>query len=167
KNADGRCDIYALGATFYHLLTGEVPFPGVNHLEIVDKKKLGVFTPAGSLCADVPAVLDEILAKMLACEPRDRYQTASELIVDLERSNLAAQVPSFVDRDLAMQDPLVRQRLTSPTQPTCPDLQMPQPLDPEQSQIWYLRYPDRRGQMCKVKGTLGDIVKRLDDGSIP
>src|SRR5260370_17533037 len=97
----------------------------MNHLEIVDKKKLGVFPPAGSLCAAVPSLLDDILEKMLAREPRERYQTASELIVDLERSNLAAQVPSFVDRDLAMQDPLVRQRLPSPPHPTCPPLQLP------------------------------------------
>jgi serine/threonine-protein kinase len=166
KYADGRSDIYALGATFYHLITGDVPFSGVNHLEIVDKKKIGDFIPASSLCADVSPILDEILERMLAREPRDRYQTASELIVDLERTHLAAEVPSFVDRDLAMQDPLVRQRLTSAAQATCPDLQMDRPVG-ERGQIWYIRYSDRHGRPCKVKGILRDLLKRIEEGKIP
>src|SRR6185312_13298775 len=122
KYADGRSDIYALGATLYHLVAGEVPFPGVNHLEILDKKNLGFFAPASSLNPDVPAALDAILERMLARDPQERYQTASELIVDLERSELAARVPSFVDAELALQDPLVRERLATAAQPTAMDL---------------------------------------------
>ena len=172
RSADGRSDIYALGATLYHLLTGEVPFPGASHLEIVEKKHLGTFEPASRLNAEVPAVLDRILERMLARDPVDRYQTASELIVDLERANLAAPVLSFVDEDLALRDPLVRARLTAPAQPTSPDLRghvpevkaKPRAGDPD---IWYLKYRDRRGQWCKAKATTQQVVHRLRDGRLP
>src|SRR5207244_2042670 len=114
--------------------------------------------------------LDQILAKMLAREPRDRYQTASELIVDLERAELGAAVPSFIDPDRALQDPLVRQRLTAPAQPTIAEMNVPDndradggAADPE---LWYLRYRDRHGRWCKAKATVTQIVERLKGGKL-
>src|SRR5207253_5449817 len=98
----------------------------------------------------------------------ERYQTASELIVDLERAELGAAVPSFIDPDRALQDPLVRQRLTAPAQPTIADMNVPDngrggAADPE---LWYLRYRDRHGRWCKAKATVTQIVERLQGGKL-
>ena len=101
RSADNRSDIYALGATLYHLVVGAAPFPGDSHLDVVEKKRLGDFPPAGSISPEAPAALDAILARMMARQPRDRYQTASELIVDLERSRLSSPLPTFADPELA------------------------------------------------------------------
>lgn len=161
KRADARSDIYALGATLYHLVSGEVPFPGVNALEIMDKKQAGDFAPAKSHNAGVPEELDRILLKMLARDPQDRYQTASELIVDLERADLAAAVPSFIDPLDAYSDPLVRERLTAPAQATQLDLRDGIPAD-----FWFVVYRDLQGSLCKAKMTGSLLRRRLRTGRL-
>ena len=168
QKADSRSDIYALGATFYHLLTGEVPFPGANHLEVVEKKQSGDFIPASLVHADVPSALDPILDKMLARNPRDRYQTASELIVDLERSGLAAPLPSFADSDLALQDPWIRARMVSTAQPTRAETEAPGDTPPiVNGDHWQVRYRNREGQWRQVRATTAQLADRVRAGRIP
>ena len=161
KRADARSDIYALGATLYHLIAGEVPFPGVNSLEVMDKKQAGAFLAARVHNPSVPEELDRILAKMLARDPQDRYQTASELIVDLDRSGLAAEVPSFIDPLDAYSDPLVRERLTAPAQATQLDVRGGAPGD-----FWFLLYRDIRGNLCKAKISDALLRRRLRAGRL-
>ncbi|HZY91012.1 MAG TPA: serine/threonine-protein kinase [Gemmataceae bacterium] len=170
KHADGRSDIYALGATLYHLVTGHVPFPGENHLEVVEKKDFGEFAPASALNPAVPPALDAILGRMLARQPRDRYQTASELIIDLERSRLAAALPSFADPDQARQDPWVQACLASSAEPTRLDPELPPGPAVTLAgadDVWQLRFRNRTGRTVKAELTTRQILQRLRAGRMP
>jgi serine/threonine-protein kinase len=96
---DGRSDIFALGATLYHLLSGEVPFQGSTHEEIIRGKQHNSFVPLRQLNPDVPELLERIIAATLARDPRARYQEAGRLADDLEATGLAAPIADFVTAD--------------------------------------------------------------------
>ena len=81
---DIRSDIYSLGATFYHLLTGVPPFEGPNPAVTMVKHLNEPPLPPRKLRAELSPMVEKIVLKMLAKDPRDRYQTPSALLRDLD-----------------------------------------------------------------------------------
>ena len=78
--ADHRAeDIYNLGATLYHLLTGQPPFTGTTAAKMI-AHHLSAVPPAHDLCPEVPEALSAIVETMLAKDPADRFQTAAEVV---------------------------------------------------------------------------------------
>jgi serine/threonine-protein kinase len=76
---DARSDIYSLGSTFYYLLTGKSPFPGTAAEKMAARQVRGVPKPS-SVQPDVPRELDEIVQKMTAKDPHERYQSANDVV---------------------------------------------------------------------------------------
>jgi serine/threonine protein kinase len=80
---DHRSDIYALGASFYHLLTGRIPFEGATRMEVILKHAKEPLVPPDELVSGVPQEISLVIAKMMAKSVNDRYQTYDELLQDL------------------------------------------------------------------------------------
>ena len=90
KLVDGRSDLFALGVMLYEMLTGESPFDGDNINTIMYRILNETPVPPKSLTPRIPEVFNYIVAKALAKEPGERYQSAKELANDLRNyKNLA------------------------------------------------------------------------------
>jgi tetratricopeptide (TPR) repeat protein/tRNA A-37 threonylcarbamoyl transferase component Bud32 len=81
---DRRSDIFALGAVLYECITGRPAFAGASVLAIAAQVIRDNPQPPSSINNHVPPELDRITLRALAKKPEDRYQTAAELIADLE-----------------------------------------------------------------------------------
>lgn len=83
-NIDARADIYGLGATFYHMVTGRVPFDGTTPSAVMHKHLKEPLIPADHLNKSLSSGTGEIIEVMMAKDPDDRYPSCHELIADLE-----------------------------------------------------------------------------------
>lgn len=81
---DNRADIYGLGATFYHIATGRVPFMADDPTEVMKKHLREQLIPPDHINTSLSAGTSEVIEVMLAKRREDRYNNAEELLVDLE-----------------------------------------------------------------------------------
>jgi serine/threonine-protein kinase len=81
---DGRADIYGLGATFYHTVTGRVPFMADDPTEVMKKHLKEQLIPPDHINTSLSAGVSEVIEVMMAKRREDRYSNMEELLVDLE-----------------------------------------------------------------------------------
>ncbi len=79
KDADIRADLFSLGCTMFHMLTGQLPFPGDNIMEKLMARATFVPPLVSSLRSEVPPELDEIVATLMRLDPTERIQTPADL----------------------------------------------------------------------------------------
>lgn len=85
KAVDRRTDVYALGATLYHLLCGRPPFTGDTAMDVLVKVLADEPPPLRSLCPAIPRDLETIVLRCLEKDPGRRYESARALAEDLGR----------------------------------------------------------------------------------
>ena len=167
KEADARCDIYALGCTLYALLTGQPPFTAGTFVELVQLKEAGDIPAARRVNPEVPERLDAIIARMVAKRPADRYANCAEVIAALEdlklaRTQLRLEVPAEAPVP-PRGKPTSSVAADAPTSPACPatadytGVPLPAPpveastaptlprLSPEAADVWHVTYTPADG----------------------
>lgn len=78
REVDGRSDLYSLGCTMYHAISGQRAFPGDSEVERLGKRINGDARPLAELVPNLPAAVSEVMARLMANKPQDRYQTGEE-----------------------------------------------------------------------------------------
>ncbi|MCC6909977.1 MAG: serine/threonine protein kinase [Phycisphaerales bacterium] len=82
-NIGAQADIYSLGAMFYHMVTGQVPFDGENPTAVMHKHLKADLTPPDHVNPKLSAGVSEVIEMMMAKSRRERYHNCRDLIEDL------------------------------------------------------------------------------------
>ncbi len=90
-------DVYSLGATLYHLLTGSAPFPKEEAGVVLTRVQKGDFPPPGQVTRTVPPALEAICLRAMALDPAARYRSAKALAEDLEHWLADEAVAAYAD----------------------------------------------------------------------
>jgi serine/threonine protein kinase len=85
KDIDHRTDIYSLGITCYHLFAGHPPFRGETPFEVAVQHVQKEAPPLSDIRPDLPIELCQIVHKMIAKKPEERYQTGREVLRDIAK----------------------------------------------------------------------------------
>jgi len=102
-DVDFRADIYSLGGTLYHMLTGRVPFEGPSPTAIMQKHLKQQLVPPDHINKSLSTGIAEVVEHMMAKDRDTRYRSTTDLLVDLvriQRGEAPLQARSGYDNDL-------------------------------------------------------------------
>lgn len=98
-DVDSRADMYSLGATFYHMVTGRPPFPYKKTDQVLRAHLTEELVPPDHINTELSAGLGEVVEFMMAKKREDRYPSPAELVIDLE-SLLQGEPPKLARQRL-------------------------------------------------------------------
>ncbi len=108
RDVDGRSDLFSLGCSLYHMMTGKQAFPGDSPIERLGRRINNRHVPITDLRPDLPSSLVTVLDKLLANKPLERFQTAGEAADALQalvRPRKPAPAPRKPDPEPAPPEP--------------------------------------------------------------
>ena len=141
-DVDSRSDIYSLACVLYESLTAQSPFPGDTLQEQITGHRSAPPPRPSNTNPDIPASLDMVIARGMAKNPGDRYETAIELARDAKNALSATTVtptirmkpaPDAYTNRLPRPDTNWRQPPPPPRQPPPPPPRRPPPTPPPQN----------------------------------
>ena len=97
RTVDHRTDFYSLGISFFHFAAGELPYSSTETLELLHKHLAAEIPLLHKVNPKIPVLFSRIVAKLMAKNPDDRYQSASGILADLStlRDVVAGKAPDL------------------------------------------------------------------------
>ncbi len=118
SDIDFRCDIYALGATLYHMVAGRVPFDGEDAKSVMIKHLKQSLVPPDRYNLDLSFGLVKVIQKMMAKKRKNRYSSTGALLEDLQSIDFLLEVEAPSAQASLM--PGLKQHIKKPPPPKSP-----------------------------------------------